>query len=108
MRVAGGLGGIDEAPRGGPGFLTVTGDRECECEICPCECVRVATARELGAAPLDAPFRLADVHIGTAELALVGERNPTTSLVDHRLSGVAVARSILDPSHHVALRRHDV
>ena len=74
-RVAGGLGGLDQAVRGGHRLLTGTGDRQCDDQACPGECVGVATACELGAAPLDPPFGLADVHVRSAEQALDAERH---------------------------------
>ena len=77
-------------------------------EGCPGECVSVATACELGAAPLDRPFGLADVHVRTAEQALDAERHLVAATADHRLAGVAVADSRLDPSGHEALRRHHI
>ena len=55
IRVAGGLGGGDEAVRGGHRLVSRAFDRQCEYEACPGERVCVATAGKLGAAPLD-PF----------------------------------------------------
>ena len=60
IRVVGGLGGVDQTGRGGHRLVSGTGDRQCEDQACPGECVGVATACELGAAPLDRPFGLAD------------------------------------------------
>ena len=60
IRVAGGLGGVDQTVRGGHRLVSGTGDRQREDQGCPGEGVGVATACELGAAPLDRPFGLAD------------------------------------------------
>ena len=44
-----------------------TGDRQCDDQVCPGDCVGVAAACELGAAPLDPPFGLADEQVRSAE-----------------------------------------
>ena len=49
IRVVGGLGGLDQAVRGGPRLLTATGDRQCEDQVCPGDFVGVAAASEPGA-----------------------------------------------------------
>ena len=61
--VVGGFGGVDQPVRGGPRLLTGPGDRQCLDQHCPGECVGVVAACELGAAPLDVSFGLADGHV---------------------------------------------
>ena len=69
----------------------------------------VATACELGAAPLDVSFGLADGQVHSAEHALDAERHLVVAATgDHQLGGVAVADGRLDPSRLLALRRHHV
>ena len=69
----------------------------------------VAAACELGAAPLDPPFGLADDRVRSAEHALEAERHlVVAATADHQLAGVGVADSLLDPSGNPALRRHHV
>ena len=47
--------------------------------------VSVAIACELGAAPLDHPFGLADVQVRSAKPALDAERHLTAATGDHHL-----------------------
>jgi hypothetical protein len=65
--------------------------------------VGVATARELGAAPLNTPFGLANVHICAANPALDAVEHLVAAIAENRLGGVAVADSGLGSSGHVAL-----
>ena len=67
----------------------------------------VAAACELGAAPLDASFGLADGQVHSAERALAAGRH-LTATADHRLSGLGIADSLLEPSGREALRRDQV
>ena len=61
--------------------------------------VGVATACELGAAPFDRPFGLADEDVRTAKPALDAvAATSSAATADNRLTGVAVADSRLDPS----------
>jgi hypothetical protein len=61
MGVVGGFGGVDQAGRGIHRLLTGTGDRQCALtRDARMMDVGVATACELGAAPLEQPFGLAD------------------------------------------------
>ncbi len=108
IRVVGGFGGVDQTVRGSHRLVIGTGDRQCDDQGCPGECMGVATACELGAAPLDPPFGLADVQVCTAEPALDAEGHLVAVIADNRLTGVAVADSRLDPSDHPALRRHHI
>jgi hypothetical protein len=55
VRVVGGLGGVDEAVRGGDRLVSETNDRQCEDQACPGEYC-VATGCEQGATPVD-PWR---------------------------------------------------
>ena len=57
-----GLGGIDQAVRGGHRLVLGTRDLQRDDQGCPGECLSVATARELGAAPLNTPFELANMY----------------------------------------------
>ena len=106
--VAGGLGGVDQAVRGGHRLVSGTCDRQCDYEACPGECVRVAIAGKLGTAPLDPSFGLTDEQVHTAKPALDAERHLVAATADHPPASVAVADGLLDPSGHPALRRHHV
>ncbi len=106
--VSGGLGGVDQAVRGGSRLLTGTGERQCEYEACPGECVGVATACELGAAPFDRPFGLTYGKVRSGERTLGPNGTSLRSLATDHLTGVAVADSRVDPSGHPALRRDHV
>ena len=75
---------------------------------CPDESVRVATACELGAAPLDRPFGLADGQIRAGKTPSRPNGTSSRPVPHHRLAGVAVADSRLDPSGVEAQRRHHV
>src|SRR5262245_66552518 len=68
----------------------------------------VVAACELGAAPLDASFGLADDHVHSAERPLGAEQYLVVAIGDHRLAGVGVADSFLDPSGYPAQRRKRV
>jgi hypothetical protein len=103
-----GFGGLDQAVRGGPRLLTATGERQRPHEDCPGDPVGVATACELGAAPLDASFGLADGRVHSARQALEAERHLVAATADHQLGGVAVADRLPGPSGVVALRRQHV
>ncbi len=61
-------------------------------QACPGECVGVATAGKLGAAPLDRPFGLADGNVCTAKPALDAVRHLVAATANNHLAGVAVAR----------------
>jgi len=86
----------------GPCLLTATGERPCEHEACPGECMGVATACQQGATPLDPSFRLADGHIRSAKQALEAERHLGAATADHQLGGVATADSRLDSQGVIA------
>ena len=102
-RVVGGLRGLDQAVRGGPRLLTATGHRQCEHEACIGDSVGVTTACQLGAAPLDIAFGLADDRVRSAKLGLAAERHLfVAATADHQLAGVGVANSRLDSSGHPA------
>jgi hypothetical protein len=62
-RVVGGLGGVDQAGRGGHRLAIETGRHECDEQACPGEYVCVASASQLGAEQLDRPFGLADHQV---------------------------------------------
>src|SRR5271166_1489456 len=68
----------------------------------------VATACELGAAPLDHPLGLADRQVGTSKPALYAVRHLIGAAADYRLASLAVGDGLLDPSDHVALRRDHI
>src|ERR1700761_9406309 len=70
--------------------------------------MRVATAYELGAAPLNPPIGLADGQIHRAKHAPGTEWQFLAGTADHQLAGVTVADRLLDPSRHVAPRRQHV
>jgi hypothetical protein len=96
-RVAGGLGGVDQTVRGDPRLVLEPGDRQCEDQAYPSECVGVATVCELGAAPLDLPFGLPDVQVRRAKHALSTVGHPVAAIAHRHLASVAVADSRLDP-----------
>ena len=97
------LGGVDQTLRGSHRLILGTRDLQRDDQDCPGECASVATARELGAAPLNTPFGLADVHVCAANPALNAVKHLVAAIAENRLGGVAVADSGLGPSGHVAL-----
>ena len=71
----GGFGGVDQAGRGGHRFVIGTGERSALTRYASDDCMGVATACELGAAPVDTPFGLADGQIRIAKHGLAAERH---------------------------------
>ena len=75
---------------------------------CPGECVGVATACELGAAPFDRAFGLTRGDVRKAQQALGAERHFVAATADDHLAVVGVVDSRLNPSGRPALRRDHV
>src|SRR6478736_9144143 len=98
MRVAGGFGCLDKSGCGGHHLVRGPDERKCDDQAGPSRCVSVATACELGAVPLDGPFGLAGVRVGTSEPVVDAVGHLVAVIADNRLPGVAVADRSLDPS----------
>ena len=75
---------------------------------CPGECVGVAAACELGAAPLDHRSGWPMYRYTPPSQPSMPYGHLIAATAENRLAGVAVADRRLDPSGRVALRRHHV
>ena len=88
------LGSLDETIRGGHRLLTGTGVHQADKPGMP-GCGRESGPRcELGAAPLDPPFGLADVRVHSTEHAVEDVRQHIAALCKNHLGGVAVADAV--------------
>jgi hypothetical protein len=81
--------------------------QQCDDRAGPGRCVSVATAYELGAAPLDRPFGLADIQVLSTQHGLESEGNLAAATAHCRPPGVAELDGLLESPHKPAQRgRH--
>jgi hypothetical protein len=106
MRGAGRFCGVYQTADGGHRVVNGTGDRQCDDQARSSVCVGVQAACELSATPLNPPLRLADAYVGRANVTFGAVREVVASTTDRPLGGLGVANSRIDPSGHVAQRRH--
>ena len=106
VRVADCLGGLDEAIRGGHRLVGGSFGHQCEDEARPGDGMRVATACDLGAAPLGPPRALAAGQVCSAHPALRAERHRSGAAVENQPGGIAVAKGLFDSPRHPAQRCH--